>query len=116
MNKLIFAHSMGNLILAAAIKNKHCELGEKALWYNIQGPNKGSEVADVLLNACTEEGLYLPTFDRFVELALAYAGISYIPGTSQVLLKLLLNVGGYCLSNAHRLHPAYYELLPSKLF
>lgn len=52
-NVIIFAHSMGNLILAAALENKFCVFDKKtAKWFNIQGPLEGSDVANFLESTC----------------------------------------------------------------
>ncbi len=52
-NTIIFAHSMGNLILGAAIKNGVCSLEKETVsWYNVMGPVKGSKAAIVLKDIC----------------------------------------------------------------
>lgn len=45
-NKVIFAHSMGNMILAGAIKNGLCSLDSSTFWYDTQGPINGSVFAN----------------------------------------------------------------------
>jgi hypothetical protein len=52
-NKILFVHSMGNLILSAAIKNNFCDIDvNSTAWYMLQGPILGSEAAKYLINIC----------------------------------------------------------------
>jgi hypothetical protein len=52
-NKIIFSHSMGNLILGGAISNNLCQLGNSSSWYESQGPLAGSKGPDVAQDICT---------------------------------------------------------------
>lgn len=112
-NKLIFAHSMANLVLGAAIKNNYCKLGNTAYWYNIQGPNQGSQIVGVLEQACGEEGINFPVLEFLLQAALAQKGIPYSTGTIATSLRTVLELSGYCKQN--KLYPAYASLIPSKL-
>lgn len=52
-NKVLFVHSMGNLILAGAILNGTCSIDkETTKWYDIMGPFEGSKAADMLDIIC----------------------------------------------------------------
>ena len=52
-NVIIYAHSMGNLILAAAIKNGVCSLDKESVsWYDLMGPLRGSPAANMLDTVC----------------------------------------------------------------
>jgi len=54
-NKIVFAHSLGNLVLAAAIKKGLIEFDPAtSTWYDISGPSYGSPVADFLGYAICE--------------------------------------------------------------
>lgn len=56
-NKLLFVHSMGNMVLSGAIKNGFCDLDPKTTsWYNIMGPLEGSKAAKWLDTICKESG------------------------------------------------------------
>lgn len=49
---VIFAHSMGNLALGAALHRRRCALGTSASWYEASGPLKGSIAADFAEEQC----------------------------------------------------------------
>ena len=49
---VIFAHSMGNLVLAAALDSGLCTLPPSAAWYAIAAPWSGSKAADALATLC----------------------------------------------------------------
>eukprot|EP01087_Luapelamoeba_hula_P001482 TRINITY_DN1119_c0_g1_i1.p1 TRINITY_DN1119_c0_g1~~TRINITY_DN1119_c0_g1_i1.p1 ORF type:complete len:509 (+),score=35.09 TRINITY_DN1119_c0_g1_i1:101-1627(+) len=52
-NKIVFTHSMGNLILAAAIQNGVCSIDMKTTsWFAVQAPINGSKGALVLEKLC----------------------------------------------------------------
>jgi len=54
-NKILFVHSMGNLILAAAIRNKMCDIDlQTTSWYSISKPANGSTVAATLKTLCAD--------------------------------------------------------------
>lgn len=56
-NKLLFVHSMGNMVLAGAIKNGFCDIDKQTTsWYNIMGPLNGSKAAKWLDAICKESG------------------------------------------------------------
>jgi hypothetical protein len=86
-NKILFVHSMGNLIISAAIKNKFCEIDKTTSWYDIQGPILGSDAAKYIVDVCEgrQEGW----------------GVKYIA-----------EIGGYCDPKTNTSYPAYKELSP----
>jgi len=51
-NTIVFTHSMGTPILAAALKNGLCRLDPSASWYDASGPLFGSKAADVIESIC----------------------------------------------------------------
>lgn len=59
-NKVIFSHSMGNLVIAAALHQKKCTLDKTtSRWYSVQGPWRGSKVANTLVSYC--DSTFLPS-------------------------------------------------------
>jgi len=88
-NKLLFVHSMGNMVLASAIKNGICEIDKKtSSWYNIQGPIAGSKAASWLDTICKENG----------KLNWPY--------------KFIAEMGGYCVPGQSVSYKAYQTLDP----
>jgi hypothetical protein len=85
-NKILYVHSMGNLILAAAIKNNFCKIGNNVTWYHIGGPFKGSKAANLLYNICTH------------------------PNTNKYY-KYIARKGGYCMPNKDDTYPVYKTLV-----
>ena len=86
-DKILFVHSMGNLILAAAIKNRFCEVDTATTkWYDLNGPMMGSQAASFLLNICNGTG-YQDKVYRFIA-----------------------EVGGYCYVEKEVPYPAYDTL------
>ena len=56
-NTIIFAHSMGNLMVAAALSRGLIEIDVKSTsWYNIMGPILGSPLADFGVRVCSLGG------------------------------------------------------------
>ncbi|KAL3846465.1 hypothetical protein ACJMK2_017452 [Sinanodonta woodiana] len=52
-NKIIFSHSMGNLIIAAALYRKVCSFNTTSTeWYSIEGPWRGSRAANHIGRLC----------------------------------------------------------------
>ena len=49
---VIFAHSMANLVLAAALEGQVCKLPASARWYSVAAPWAGSSAADRLPELC----------------------------------------------------------------
>lgn len=87
-NKVIFAHSMGNLILAGAILNKICDIDiNTTSWYSIQAPMKGSKAADYLDHVCLMR-----------------------ESTKDKAFNLIASKGGYCINN--RAASVYETLSP----
>jgi hypothetical protein len=88
-NKVLIVHSMGNLILAAALKNGFCQIDiQSTTWYNSGGPLLGSKAADVLDDVCQK----------------AHSG--YKPG----IYKYIAEKGGYCVPGTNRTYPVYKSL------
>jgi len=55
-NKIIFSHSMGNLILASAIFNGVCDIDPSTTtWYAVAKPANGSTVAIALKTICADD-------------------------------------------------------------
>ncbi|KAG2373366.1 hypothetical protein C9374_012232 [Naegleria lovaniensis] len=84
-NVIIYAHSMGNLILAAAIKNGVCSLDKTTVsWYDLMGPLRGSPAANMLDTVCAQD-------DWNVK-------------------RILASKGGYCMSDSMKMYPTYETL------
>nr|CAG4717003.1 unnamed protein product [Naegleria fowleri] len=84
-NVIIYAHSMGNLILAAAIKNGVCSLDKESVsWYDLMGPLRGSPAANMLDTVCAQD-------DWNVK-------------------RILAAKGGYCMSDSMKMYPTYESL------
>ena len=50
---VVFAHSLGNLLLAGALQSSLCMLPEAAAWYSVAAPWRGSLAADRLPAICS---------------------------------------------------------------
>ncbi|XP_033747796.1 uncharacterized protein LOC117332853 [Pecten maximus] len=75
-NTVIFSHSMGNLVIAAALHRKKCTFDTNtSQWFSVQGPWTGSVVANTLSDICRK-----PTF-------------------FQKLIRRILRGEGYCKPN-----------------
>ena len=58
-NRIVFTHSMGNMMLAGAIDSGLCSIdNETSTWYEVSGPMLGSKMASKLKDICDNEGLY----------------------------------------------------------
>lgn len=55
-NIALIGHSMGNLIIAAAVLNNECAIGPTSMWISLQGPFVGTETASVSKKLCASEG------------------------------------------------------------
>jgi hypothetical protein len=89
-NKIIFAHSMGSLILAAAIHNKICDIDTAtSSWYASQAPLRGSKGANVLSKICSGERNNV--FDK--------------------VLRFIAVIGKYCMKDTKSMYPVYEELV-----
>ncbi|KAL9654306.1 hypothetical protein ABK040_010337 [Willaertia magna] len=91
-DKIIFTHSMGTMILAAAIRNGVCSIDNNSVsWYDVQGPMRGSKAATMLLDICSRASSW----------------------TSPSIYKIIAEEGGYCLGGNSTLpYPAYSTLAP----
>jgi len=88
-NKLLFVHSMGNMVLEAAIKKGLCDVDMSSTsWFNIQGPVAGSKAATWLDAICRENG----------KLNWPY--------------KFIAEMGGYCQPGKNVPYVAYKSLQP----
>lgn len=95
-DKVLFVHSMGNLILAGAILNGFCDLDlETSSWYEIGGPFFGSKAAKELETIC----LYM------------YNG-EWVSHFSPRFVKWVATTGGYCVPGTNRSYHAYDTLDP----
>lgn len=77
-NKIIIAHSMGNLVFSAALKNNLCKIDWNTTEYlQIAGPLNGSPAADFIDDICKKahEG-YKPELYRYVANKLGYCNDS----------------------------------------
>ncbi len=95
-NTILFVHSMGNLILAAAIKNGFCEVDTKTTtWYSLMGPYAGSKVVPLLEEICED------------------AQTGEWPVSKAKLYRFVADAGGYCVP--HSIHPyhAYATMRPA---
>ncbi|XP_069117591.1 uncharacterized protein [Argopecten irradians] len=55
---IIFTHSMGNLLVAAALYRNYCTFNTtSSRWFSVQGPWTGTVVADLISNICTSPSL-----------------------------------------------------------
>ncbi|KAL0491601.1 hypothetical protein AKO1_000164 [Acrasis kona] len=92
---ILFVHSMGNLILSAAIKNGYCDVDKNTTsWYQIMGPFAGTKAVTVLEDICEA----------------AYSG--QWPVTKAKLYRYIADYGGYCVPYTNHMHPAYFSLVP----
>lgn len=54
-NKIIVTHSMGNNILAHALENEYCTMGEFTDWVALVAPMRGSQSTNTLKNNCRND-------------------------------------------------------------
>ncbi|XP_069105131.1 uncharacterized protein [Argopecten irradians] len=86
-NTVLFSHSMGNLVIAAALHSNKCTFDQRtSRWFSSQGPWKGSAAANKVSDICTN-----PTFP-------------------QRIIRKVLRWNGYCKSNANVEQKAYTTL------
>lgn len=104
-NKIIFTHSMGNMVLAGAIMNKVCDVDtETTSWYDLAGPLKGSKAADGKQQ--------LVIYQMCIVLKDICAVNGSAPEVVQDLYRWIAQKGGYCMHNATVTYPAYQTLDP----
>lgn len=93
---IIFAHSMGNLILAAGIKNGYCSFDTaSSSWYAINPPFGGSPAASKLVSICHH------FFDKSPSV------ISF-----DNLYGIIATKGGYCNEQTKKPSQSYLSLQP----
>lgn len=51
-DSIVFTHSMGNLMLAAAVRDGVCSFDSSSSWYMVNGPMEGSKAADFAAHIC----------------------------------------------------------------
>jgi len=91
-DKVLFVHSMGNLILAGAIKSEKCSINsDSTSWFNIMGPMYGSKAAIMLQDICNQVN----------------------DGIANKIYRFIALEGGYCMPNTNSSYPAYMTLSPS---
>jgi hypothetical protein len=96
-DKILFVHSMGNLILAGAIKNKLCDIDRNnTSWYEIQGPLGGSKAAYELELIC----LYIHNGE-------------WVRHLTPRFVKWVATTGGYCVPGTNQSYAAYDTLAPT---
>ena len=88
-NVIVFAHSMGNLIIAGALKNNLCKIDKETVsWYNLMGPMKGTKAVSVLKEVCENKvSIITPSVAKFVA-----------------------SKAGYCLDKSTKVYPTYETL------
>jgi len=84
-NKIVFTHSYGNNVMAAAIKHGYCDFGSTSSWYEVSGPLYGSKAAYFLDQVCI--------------------------GNASSILRWLADELGYCIGSTEA--PAYVSLQPT---
>ncbi len=83
-NKIIFTHSMANLLLSAGIHNGYCDMDlETTSWYSVDPPFHGSKAADLVTEVC-----------KITD-----------PTTTDALYQWVSHALGYCIPNEHRAYP-----------
>jgi len=114
-HRIIFSHSMGNMILAGAIENKLCSIDNStSTWYEVSGPMYGSVMATKLKQICKNPGLYnyvasflgfcvsgLPT-PAYNSLIPSYPGLERLAETIAPRLS-----GALCGTSAYGLNSIY---------
>lgn len=87
-NSIIFSHSMGNLVVAAAFHRKICTFDEKSsIWYAIQAPWRGTRVSDVLPMLCADKCLPTKITYRVLRLLHYCKPHSDLPSTAYISLQ-----------------------------
>ena len=80
---IVVSHSMGNIIVAAALSNGYCNFGKSVKWASVQGPWRGSKAVDSVASKCKR-------------------GKGILSKLGDVTLDPLLQFLGYCpLSRGH---------------
>jgi hypothetical protein len=92
-NKIIFAHSMGNLILAEAIRNGICDIGNNTSWYSIAAPYLGSKAVSFVTELCKKN--------------LSYSACKNAPA----ICKLVAEIFGYCEDKGNDVPACYKSLM-----
>lgn len=97
-DKVLFVHSMGNLVLSGAIQRGLCNIDpETTSWYEVQAPFAGSKAAGELETIC----LYIHNGE-------------WISHFTPRFVKWVATTGGYCVPGTNHSYPAYHTLSPSR--
>ena len=88
VDTIIFTHSMGNLVLAGALQNGYCSLGQNSYWFDSQGPILGSPLPYFLYQFCS---------------------FPLLPSGWKTDPESL--IGSYCQGNS--IYPAYTTMIPA---
>ena len=108
-NTVVFTHSMGNLILAAAIKKGYCEFDLKTSeWYTIGAPFNGSKVSTKVISICSD--YYYNTFPlnlKSIYGLIATLGGYCIKGTPNTFDSYITCEEGYCAKDGTCIHDLY---------
>mmetsp|Transcript_1204 Transcript_1204/g.1833 ORF Transcript_1204/g.1833 Transcript_1204/m.1833 type:complete len:535 (+) Transcript_1204:34-1638(+) len=87
-NKILYVHSMGNLIVPAAIRSGMCTIDKTTTaYYNVQGPYQGSIAANFIKKVCANND-------------------------TNPVYREIAKLGGYCIKDAEEAYPAYLTLAP----
>jgi len=96
-DKIIFAHSMANVILADAIQNGICSIDVNTTsWYETQGSLLGSKAAHTIRNICRH----------------IHDG-NWPSDLNPLLMKWVITKAGYCIPGTNHSYPVYDTLDPS---
>jgi hypothetical protein len=94
-NTIIFTHSLGNLILAASIRNKYCSLDStSSSWYAVDSPYDGSQASARLKTICNDYHNHQS------------------PSLFQKLFGYIAEAGGYCIPGTGSAYHAYNSVHP----
>lgn len=115
-HRIVFTHSMGNLMLAGALEEGLCALDRHtSSWYEVSGPMKGSKMAAVVADMCKETGLYkyaaaklgFCTAENMVAPAYRTLEPDY-PGLAELAATIAPRIhGAMCGTSAHGLASMY---------
>jgi hypothetical protein len=88
-NKIIFSHSMGAMIVAAAIRNGFCDIDNRtSSWYSIATPFEGSHIITFVKRVCERK----------------------VPGILPEIYRYISDLFGYCYPGKDELYPVYESL------
>jgi hypothetical protein len=82
-NKVIFTHSMANLLLSAGIHNGFCDMDNSTSWYAVDPPFHGSKAANMVTEVCKIKD----------------------PSSTDALYQWVSHTLGYCVPGEYRAYP-----------